>query len=224
MATALMMLLPAMTRDAVRRLALVLQHGVERHGEQAAAHGDADEVGEQRASCPASATNAATPASAGRRRARPLLARQRSMAATPMITPPSGTWRPLTSPCSRRSARIEPRPTPSAKSASISVTTWPSAKRTSLAKTGRPATIVAPNSQNQEIASTGSEQLRRRDDVLHDRDRVGEQARPRRVGADGAGGAGGISAGASQPSSGARRRRCRRRRARRWRSARRCRR
>ncbi len=52
-------------------------------------------------------------------------------------------------------------PTPTAKSASISVTTCSLANSTSLASVGSPETIVAPNSQNHEIARIGIRSARR---------------------------------------------------------------
>ena len=169
-----MMLLAAMTRDAVRRLALVLQHGVERHREQAAGHGDADEVGEDAPAArrPQERRDAGEAGVAGRPRAGGVQIdreeRHRSAA--------TGTKRALTSPCSSRSASIEPRPTPTANSASISVTTCSLANSTSLANTGSPDTTVAPNSQNHEIASIGSSSAGRARHVPDDGDRVVEQA------------------------------------------------
>ncbi len=68
----------------------------------------------------------------------------------------TGTKRALTSPCSTRSAAIDPTPTPTAKRASIIVTTCSLAKSTSLANAGSPDTTVAPNNQNQDTARIGS--------------------------------------------------------------------
>ena len=51
---------------------------------------------------------------------------------------------------------------PMANSASISVTTCSLANSTSLASTGSPDTMVAPTSQNQEIARIGSRSAGRR--------------------------------------------------------------
>ena len=94
-------------------------------------------------------------------RARSRSTRCRSTAKPAMKTAAIGTNRALTSPCSSFSARIEPRPTPIANSASIIVTTCSLAKRTSFANTGRPETTIRPNSQNHDVARIGSSRLGR---------------------------------------------------------------
>ena len=84
------------------------------------------------------------------------LAQCRSIAKIAIAAADHGTKRPLTSPCSSFSARIDPAPTPIAKSASIIVTTCSLAKSTSFANTGNPETTMNAKSQNQEVARIGS--------------------------------------------------------------------
>ena len=91
-------------------------------------------------------------------------------------------------------------PTPTAKSASIIVTTCSFAKSTSLANTGRPDTTMNAKSQNQDVARIGSSSCGRVRHVTDDGDRVVEQTRTRRL-AMYEGGAVGICRAASQPRS-----------------------
>ena len=121
------------------------------------------------------------------------------MAATPMMIPPSGTWlaadlavqEPLGQDRSEADTEGEQR---QHQRDDVGV-----GEQDVLGEDGQARTIVAPNSQNHEIASTGTNSFGCRMTWLTT-ESESATSRGRGVSADGAGGAGGIRREASQPA------------------------